>query len=96
MNFVSYNDAASLTDKIKDKLDEKLKAVSITQAEYDQLSTEEKNEETLYFITDGSGNSGGSGGMQASIYDPNNTVASAGGIVAYVNNVITNALTASY
>ena len=38
----------------------------------------------------------GSGDMQASTYDPNGTVATAGGIVAYVDSVITDALTASY
>lgn len=38
----------------------------------------------------------GSGDMMASTYDPNSTVATAGGIVAYVDDVITDALTASY
>ena len=38
----------------------------------------------------------GAGDMTASVYDPNGTVATAGGIVAYVDDVITDALTASY
>lgn len=38
----------------------------------------------------------GTGDMQASTYDPNGTVASAGGIVDYIDDVITDALTASY
>ena len=38
----------------------------------------------------------GSGDMQASTYDPNGTVATAGGIVAYIEDTITDALTASY
>lgn len=38
----------------------------------------------------------GTGDMQASVYDPNGTVATAGGIVAYINDTITAALTASY
>ena len=38
----------------------------------------------------------GSGDMSSSVYDPNSTVANAGGIVAYINNEITAALTASY
>lgn len=42
-------------------------------------------------VMDGSG-----GDMQASVYDPLGTVATAGGIVAYINDVITDALTASY
>lgn len=36
------------------------------------------------------------GDMSASVYDPDGDVATAGGIVAYVNDVITDALTASY
>ena len=54
-------------------------------------------------ITDASHPSGqtfnvmdGAGDMSKSVYDPNNTVANAGGIVAYINNEITAALTASY
>lgn len=43
-------------------------------------------------VMDGSG----SGDMQASVYDPLGTVATAGGIVAYIDDVITAALTASY
>lgn len=39
---------------------------------------------------------GGGGDMQASTYDPNGTVATAGGIVAYIDDTITAALTASY
>jgi len=38
----------------------------------------------------------GAGDMKASVYDPNGTVATAGGIVAYIDDVITAALTASY
>ncbi len=38
----------------------------------------------------------GTGDMQASTYDPNGTVATAGGIVAYIDATITAALTASY
>lgn len=38
----------------------------------------------------------GSGDMTATVYDPNGDVATAGGIVAYVDDVITDALTASY
>lgn len=38
----------------------------------------------------------GAGDMSKSVYDPNNTVANAGGIVAYIDNEITAALTASY
>ena len=38
----------------------------------------------------------GTGDMQASVYYPNGTVASAGGIVDYIDDVITDALTASY
>lgn len=54
-------------------------------------------------ITDASHPSGqtfnvmdGAGDMSKSVYDPNNTVANAGGIVAYIDNEITAALTASY
>lgn len=36
------------------------------------------------------------GDMQSSIYDPNGDVATAGGIVEYIDDVITDALTASY
>ena len=36
------------------------------------------------------------GDMEASDYDPQGTVATAGGIVAYIDDVITDALTASY
>lgn len=38
----------------------------------------------------------GTGDMQASVYDPNGNVATAGGIVAYIDATITAALTASY
>lgn len=38
----------------------------------------------------------GTGDMEASVYDPNGTVATAGGIVAYIDATITAALTASY
>lgn len=38
----------------------------------------------------------GTGDMNASTYDPNGTVATAGGIVAYIDSTITAALTASY
>lgn len=38
----------------------------------------------------------GSGDMQASVYDPDGDVATAGGIVAYIDDTITAALTASY
>ena len=38
----------------------------------------------------------GDGDMDSSVYDPNSTVANAGGIVAYIDNEITAALTASY
>jgi len=38
----------------------------------------------------------GAGDMLSSVYDPNGTVATAGGIVDYVDDVITDALTASY
>lgn len=38
----------------------------------------------------------GSGDMLKSVYDSTNAVATAGGIVAYIDNVITSALTASY
>ena len=41
-------------------------------------------------------NGTGSGDMQSSTYDPNGTVATAGGIVAYIDATITAALTASY
>lgn len=41
-------------------------------------------------------NGSGSGDMQASTYDPQGTVATAGGIVAYIDATITAALTASY
>lgn len=54
-------------------------------------------------ITDASHPSGqtfnvmdGAGDMSKSVYDPNNTVANTGGIVAYIDNEITAALTASY
>lgn len=53
------------------------------------------NTTSTFTVTNGQDGSG-SGDMTASIYDPNNTVANAGGIVAYVNDVITDALTASY
>lgn len=43
-------------------------------------------------VMDGSG----AGDMTASVYDPNGTVATAGGIVAYIDSTITAALTASY
>lgn len=45
---------------------------------------------------DNAGGGGGSGDMQTSVYDPQGTVATAGGIVAYIDDVITDALTASY
>lgn len=38
----------------------------------------------------------GTGDMQASTYDPNGNVATAGGIEAYINATVTSALTASY
>ena len=38
----------------------------------------------------------GSGDMQASVYDPDGDVATAGGIVQYIDDTITAALTASY
>jgi hypothetical protein len=51
-------------------------------------------------IPKGEPGSSGSGDMQASVYDPNDTVATAGGIVAYVadaiSTAVTSALTASY
>lgn len=51
-------------------------------------------------IPKGEPGSSGSGDMQASVYDPNGTVATAGGIVAYVadaiSTAVTSALTASY
>lgn len=41
-------------------------------------------------------NGTGAGDMTAAVYDPNGTIATAGGIVAYIDDVITDALTASY
>lgn len=41
-------------------------------------------------------NGSGTGDMTAAVYDPQGTVLAAGGIVAYVDDVITDALTASY
>lgn len=38
----------------------------------------------------------GTGDMRAAVYDPNGVVATAGGIVDYIDDVITDALTASY
>lgn len=38
----------------------------------------------------------GTGDMSAAVYDPNGVVATAGGIVDYIDDVITDALTASY
>lgn len=43
-----------------------------------------------------SGGGSGSGDMLKSVYDSNDTVANAGGIVDYIDDVITSALTASY
>ena len=42
------------------------------------------------------GGGSGSGDMQASVYDPDGDVATAGGIVQYIDDTITAALTASY
>ena len=47
-------------------------------------------------IPKGDTGAAGTGDMNASVYDPNSTVASAGGIVAYIDATITAALTASY
>ena len=44
-------------------------------------------------VMDGSGRSGGSGDMLASIYDPNNNVAAAGGIEQYIEDNAQGALT---
>jgi len=41
-------------------------------------------------------NASGTGDMLKSVYDSTNAVATAGGIVAYIDDVITDALTASY
>lgn len=49
-----------------------------------------------FTIPQGAKGDPGDGDMDSSVYDPNNTVANAGGIVAYINNEITAALTASY
>lgn len=47
-------------------------------------------------IPQGAQGAAGTGDMNASTYDPNGTVATAGGIVAYIDSTITAALTASY
>ena len=47
-------------------------------------------------IPKGDTGAAGTGDMNASVYDPNSTVANAGGIVAYIDATITAALTASY
>ena len=47
-------------------------------------------------IPQGATGAAGTGDMNKSVYDPNNTVANAGGIVAYIDATITAALTASY
>ena len=49
-----------------------------------------------FAIPQGAKGDPGDGDMDSSVYDPNDTVANAGGIVAYINNEITAALTASY
>ena len=53
------------------------------------------NTTSTFTVTNGQDGQG-SGDMLKNTYDPNNTVANAGGIVAYVDDVITDALTASY
>lgn len=49
-----------------------------------------------FAIPQGAKGDPGDGDMDSSVYDPNNVVANAGGIVAYIDNEITAALTASY
>ena len=49
-----------------------------------------------FTIPQGAKGDPGDGDMDSSVYDPNDTVADAGGIVAYIDNEITAALTASY
>lgn len=55
---LSTND---FSNSYKDKLDNLDNHVELTQAEYDALSDEEKNNGTIYFITDGTGGTGGGG-----------------------------------
>ncbi|MBO7453159.1 MAG: hypothetical protein J6U54_22735 [Clostridiales bacterium] len=49
-----------------------------------------------YDLSGGGGGGSGSGDMQSSVYDPDGDVATAGGIVQYIDDTITAALTASY
>lgn len=51
-NFVDYSDITALITKIKAELDKKAVVVVLTKAEYEALSLEEKNNGTIYFITD--------------------------------------------
>lgn len=57
-------------------------AVTITDADHPGGQT--------FYVMDGAGD------MDSSVYDPTNAVANAGGIVDYIDGVITAALTASY
>lgn len=51
-NFIDYDDARGLVTKIKTELNKKPNVVAITQAQYDLLTSEQKHNGTLYFITD--------------------------------------------
>ena len=51
-NFVSYNDIETIIEKIKLELDKKAVIATKTKEEYEALSPAEKNNGTIYFITD--------------------------------------------
>ena len=66
--------------------------VELIAGENVTLTPDDINKTITIDVTGGSG----SGDMQASVYDPDGDVATAGGIVAYIDDTITAALTASY
>lgn len=66
--------------------------VELIAGENVTLTPDDINKTITIAATGGSG----SGDMEASVYDPDGDVATAGGIVAYIDDTITAALTASY
>lgn len=64
---VEFDDGMNAEEKIQD-IEKNGFGIEITQAEYDALSEEEKNNGT-YWITDGSGGTGGGGGGSINVID---------------------------
>lgn len=64
---VEFEDGMNAEEKIQD-IEKNGFGIEITQAEYDALSEEEKNNGT-YWITDGSGGAGGGGGGSINVID---------------------------